>query len=101
MLPADAVTALEREWELETGFLGQLREGKFDQKAYIRLRELLSSVDTSATAIDGRFVSLTWYMPLFVTWQRERCADAGCDMKVFGRALDEITNFVQHLLGTP
>lgn len=65
------------------------------------LPRLLNRVDIGEGALDPRFVSLTWYMPLFITWQRERCEERGCDMTMFDRAVDDITNLTQSLLGVP
>ncbi len=64
---------LEREWDFDNGFFGLLRRGEFDAARLDRLDKLLSVLDyEDEEFVNHRIVSLLWYIPLFMSWQRER-----------------------------
>ncbi|UOQ69932.1 hypothetical protein [Hymenobacter volaticus] len=66
---------LEAAWELETGFLGCLREGIFDPVLYGDFVTLLMSIQLDKQELlPQRFVTLLWFIPLFMEWQTERVA---------------------------
>ena len=72
------VGLLEAEWESPGGFLSRLREGVFDQTGFLRFEQLLSSIQLdNEKPFDRRFVALTWYAPIFMSWQRERLQERG------------------------
>jgi hypothetical protein len=97
-----AISQLEKEWELETGFLGQLRMGVFDPAGLERLEQILQSIEIDEQALlPRRFVSLTWYIPLFMDWQREWFEERGGDEGQLGPASGKILGLVQEILGVP
>jgi hypothetical protein len=97
----ESIAALEAEWELESGFLGKLRTGHFDAKAAHRLYEVLAKLPFEGDRLDARLVALTWYIPTFVSWQRERCLENGCDPRQFDDAYTNLLNTMEMKLGTP
>lgn len=101
MTANDAVDQLEAEWDLELGFLGNLRQGKFDPVGYDRFVTMLSSVEELGETVDRRFVALTWYIPLFMQWQKERCVEHGHSDQDFDRAVNRVTGILERVLGTP
>ena len=52
-------------------------------------------------ALDRRFVSLIWYIPIFMGWQYERVRDKGGDMKSFIGAANKIQAVIEDILGVP
>ncbi|CAG0962059.1 hypothetical protein ANRL4_00732 [Anaerolineae bacterium] len=97
-----AISKLEFEWSPEEGFFWRIREGQFIASDYNRAFRMIASIDSSrAQEIPLRFVSLLWYIPLFMQWQVERVVEAGGDRKQYEQAVTEITNEIERILGVP
>lgn len=97
-----SILNLEQEWEKPDGFLGRLRIGTFDHDGLERLMQLLQSIDVNdTTTFDRRFVSLLWYIPLFMSWQRERVHEQGGSVKDLNRAINRIQEQLERILGVP
>jgi hypothetical protein len=97
-----SVSSLEREWDFDTGFFGLLRRGEFDPESFNRLVETLGSTGfDDDKLINRRAVSLLWYMPLFMSWQRERVQENGGDLAEFDNATTLVQNLVEGILGVP
>ncbi|TAH49790.1 MAG: hypothetical protein EYC68_16315 [Chloroflexota bacterium] len=102
MNPYTAIPLLEQEWELESGFLGKLRDGNFDSAALERLMRLLESINVDhAVTLERRFVSLTWLIPIYITWQRERVQEKMGDVSSLDRAADRLQTVLDKILGIP
>src|SRR5262245_54674866 len=96
------ISKLEREWDLDGGFLGLLRNGKFDAAKLSRLILTLKQIRfRDGDAISRRVVSLLWYMPIFMEWQRERVEECGGDLKKLDRASDRVLGQLERSLGVP
>jgi hypothetical protein len=99
---ASAIAQLEREWDFDTGFFGRLRNGSIDSASLHRLLRALEIVDLGTTAtVDRRLVSLLWYMPFFLWWQRERILESGGDVQELDLATNQIHAQVERILGVP
>ncbi len=96
-----ATQKLENEWDVDAGFFGRLRYGFFDEAGLQRVKDILRSVDTSYELLDKRFVSLTWFIPTFMSWQRERVIGRGRDVEILDRATHEMIELLYKVLGTP
>ena len=97
-----AVDLLNKEWEKPDGFFGDLREGNFDSTKAERVENLLRSVELGeGSMIDRRFVSLVWYIPLFMSWQTERVAERGGDVNALEKSTNSIQGIIENLLGVP
>ncbi|MDQ5824263.1 MAG: hypothetical protein M3441_08625 [Chloroflexota bacterium] len=102
-----AIEQLDREWELETGFFGLLRSGTFDQERADKVISILQvlasdvSQDSTADALDRRLVELTWFIPLFMSWQRGRIEQLGGDLRGFDDTVDAVVSLLQRILGVP
>lgn len=101
MTTEEAVRRLERAWDLKTGFLGRLRQGEFDARKFEQLEDTLKQLPQGRNVLDARLIALTWYIPLFMTWQRERCLEQGSDAAAFDRAVNRATNLLEDALGVP
>jgi hypothetical protein len=103
---AALISELEQEWDLEAGFFGQLRAGRFREAEFRRLEQLLVRVSDAIgqlTSLDRRLVSLLWFIPLFMEWQHERVRECGgeFDYARCRKATDKVTNAIQDMLGMP
>jgi hypothetical protein len=98
----ELVAALEKEWNQPDGFFGKLRIGVFDQAGLNRVEALLKGVDLpDSTEIDRRLVSLTWYIPLFISWQAQRIRENGGNVTALLSATTKLQNLIEHVLGVP
>jgi len=101
MQPNDAIPLIDVEWA-PAGFFGMLREGTFDPIAFARCELLLRSIEVSDEApLPRRFVAVTWYMPLFMSWQIERVQEKGGDVPALKRAIDRVEGILEDVLGIP
>jgi hypothetical protein len=102
-----AIEELDKEWELETGFFGLLRSGKFDQERADKVFSVLqalavgASEDSAPAILDRRLVELTWFMPLFMSWQRWQIEQLGGDLRAFDDTVDAVVSLLQRILGVP
>lgn len=100
MEPRDAVERLEESWDLD-GCLWSLREGQWDREGAEGLLSLLRGVTASEAAdLPRRFVSLTWYLPIFLEWQLPRLSDPA-QVSELGSFITSVRNEVERLLGVP
>jgi hypothetical protein len=96
------IKMLEGEWDLENGFLGKLRQGEFDASGFERLIGILKSVDLpNDTSLEKRFVALTWYIPIFLTWEKERFIEEGKEVVELDHAINRIVGLLENILGIP
>ncbi|MDI1447601.1 hypothetical protein [Polyangium sp. 6x1] len=96
------IEALESEWSLEDGFLGQVRQGRFSAEDFQRALGRLAAMSIEEDAeVPRRLVSLLWYIPIFMQWQVERVRELGGDVATYTSAIQLMTNEVERLLGVP
>jgi hypothetical protein len=100
---SELIALIEKEWDLDSGFLGMIREGRFDREAHNRCKQALERIrleSKSEEYIPRRLVSLVWYIPLFMSWQTER-VKSSIDIAEYHRAANEFQTKVQEILGVP
>lgn len=98
----DLIRALEAEYDLDSGFLGQLRQGNFESIGLERLIALLRSITISnEPTINRRLVSLLWVIPTFMGWQEARVAENDGDTVQLQHGIDKVQEILNSLLGTP
>ncbi len=96
------IRTLEAEYDLDTGFLGRLRQGVFDAEGFHRLLSVLQSIHLGQErTIDRRLVALLWLMPDLMTWQSERVRETGGDVERLRRASDSVQEALIPILGMP
>lgn len=96
------VKALEAEYDLDSGFMGQLRQGIFDPTGLARLIVLLDSINLGEEGtIQRRLVALLWMMPTIMSWQIERVAERGGDIEQLRYGIDRVQAVLNSVLGTP
>jgi hypothetical protein len=101
-IPQVWIRSLEAEWSKPEGFLGKAREGVFDQRKGADFVAMLKSIKApTENTIDRRLVSLLWYIPNFLSWQKERVAEKGGDTVAFDQFANQVQGIVEAILGIP
>ena len=92
---------LEASWDPDTGFLGCLRDGIFDRALFGDFVTTLMRVRVAEEALlPARFVTLLWFIPLFMEWQTERVT-ATCSPEEYSLARTRIEQQLERILGFP
>lgn len=98
----ELLASLENEWDIDEGFLGMLRKGKFSELGLYRLLKLIDPIDIEdQEVIDRRLASLIWYIPIFMGWQKERTEENGIPLETLNLAITEVVNRLENVLGVP
>jgi hypothetical protein len=98
----DWIAQLEGEWSKPDGFLGMAREGLYDrsrESAFLGLIQCVSVRDD--LYINHRLVALLWYIPIFLTWQKDRIRKNGGDIVAFEQLINRVTGDIEQILGVP
>lgn len=98
----DLIQNLETYWDTD-GFLDAVRRGNFvssDADAFLGLvRGITIGEDDS---VPKRLLSLLWYIPSFLEWQKERVAEASpAQAPDYERFVTEVHNALEEVLGIP
>lgn len=101
-----AVELLGQEWDIENGFLGKIRYREFDPEGLDRLLNLLEIVqnddeELDEELIDRTLVSIIWFIPLFLEWQKQSFIAAGKDIAPLQSAINRIMPIMYNILGLP
>jgi hypothetical protein len=92
---------LENEWGSE-GFLGKLRRGEFSPVAADAFLNLLQKSKLQEEAVyPRRLVSLLWYLPSFLDWQKERVVKMGGSLRDYEYFITAVHNQLENILGVP
>src|SRR4051812_10126272 len=98
----DIICSFESEWEAEEGFFWKIRQGNFLQEDFKRALETFVAVPSYVDQmVPARLVSLVWYVPIFMEWQRDRVRKRDGDLAAYEVAMTKLTNEVQRILGAP
>lgn len=99
---ARAIEILEEAWTLDTGVFWRLRQGIYSDEEMERvLNELRDVAVETGSSLPRRLVEVLWYVPLFMTWQRERVRELGGDVESYSRSVEAMTSEAERLLGVP
>jgi hypothetical protein len=98
----DHIPSIEAEWEPETGFFWRTRQGDFQTEDFERTLGKLAAVPSlTEQSVPARFVSVVWYIPIFMGWQTDRVRECGVNPDEYRRATVKLTNEVERILGVP
>ncbi len=98
----DWVAKLEQEWDADSGFVGRLRFGDFDEQALSRLVDLLKSIDLGGqVCLPRSLVSVLWLMPYVMEWQVPHQTRNSGDIQSLQRAIATVRGEVERILGLP
>ncbi|HTN96106.1 MAG TPA: hypothetical protein VL101_03945 [Nordella sp.] len=94
---------LEAEWSKPDGYLGRIREGIFDEQRADDFVAMLAGIrlSPSDTVIDRRLVALIWYIPIFLSFQKERIAEREGDVASFEQMTNRVHGMIEEILGVP
>lgn len=103
MSDAELIQQLEAEYDQNTGFIGRLRFGTFDDPGLTRVLDLLRKFEPTGSALDRRLVALLWWMPWIIEWQSQRLARESrtAEAATIHRALEAIFKECERILGIP
>jgi hypothetical protein len=102
MALADFIQRVESEWQPDTGFFWKVRQGIFDKSDFNRALSQVASVPSpNGEPLPARLVSLLWYIPIFMEWQRDRVRENGGDVGEFAFSANKLTTEVERILGVP
>src|SRR5438552_1605020 len=95
----EQIEQLDLSWDMDLGFFGRLRQGYFDNELYKGFSILLKSISYEEDElIPKRIVSLLWYIPLFMEWQKERVQQE-INLKEYNSLKQNIENELERILG--
>ncbi|OQP52799.1 hypothetical protein A4H97_24165 [Niastella yeongjuensis] len=97
----ELIEQLESTWEVDTGFFYKLRQGIFDRNLNNEFLNLLKTISfEDDEMISSRVVSLLWYIPLFMEWQKERVGKT-MGIEEYNMLKQNIENELERILGVP
>lgn len=93
------IESIASEYDLETGFIGQLRMQRFDQAGALRILNAIRQISPEGDAVDIRLVRHLYAIPILAYWQRIRLPSCDqCDLDEF---VDQLFEVCAHALGAP
>lgn len=99
---SDAIRALGEQWDIPDGFFYRLRQGDYDPRGTVVVESILRSLAIDEDMLlPRRFVSLTWWIPMFMEWQIERVREAGGDAEAVRAGSVRLRNVLEEVLGVP
>jgi hypothetical protein len=97
----ELIEQLESTWEVDTGFFYKLRQGIFDRNQFNEFLVLLKTISfEDDEMISSRIVSLLWYIPLFMEWQKER-VEKTISLEDYNIFKQNIESELERILGLP
>jgi hypothetical protein len=100
-MTTEQIGQLDLTWDMDEGFFGKLREGSFDRELHQKFILILRSITFEENElIPRRVISLLWYIPLFMDWQRER-VEKSIAQPEYDNIKTEIENELTRILGIP
>ncbi len=99
------IDTLDNEWS-ETGFFEKLRyDNIIDFDRGFELLENVKSfqINEEKELINRKLVSLLWYIPQFMEWQKERLSEKYDNelMKKYNKIIGHFNNEIERILGLP
>ena len=97
-----AIEQLNSEWDPQIGFLGKIRYRSYDPEGLERLIQVLEAINLDEDALlDRRLVSLLWFIPIFLEWQKRSFSESGQDAQLLESAINRIMPSLYKILGIP
>lgn len=92
---------LEKEWDIG-GFLENVRRGQFVASKGDRFLDLLDNIDlNNVDLVPKRLLSLIWYIPIFIEWQRDRVQETGHNVLKYDQFVTKVQNTLENVIGVP
>ena len=95
----EIIESIVSEYDLETGFIGQLRMRRFDRAGARRILDAIRRISLEEDAVDIRMARHLYFIPILAYWQRARLPSSDqCDLDEF---VDQLFGVCVHALGAP
>ena len=95
----EIIESIVSEYDLETGFVGQLRMRRFDRAGAQRILDAIRRISLEEDAVDIRLAHHLYFIPMLAYWQRARLPSSDqCDLDEF---VDQLFEVCVHALGAP
>ena len=95
----EIIESIVSEYDLETGFVGQLRMRRFDRAGAQRILDAIRRISLEEDAVDIRLARHLYFIPILAYWQRARLPSSDqCDLDEF---VDQLFGVCVHALGAP
>lgn len=95
----EIIESIVSEYDLETGFIGQLRMRRFDWAGAQRILDAIRRISLEEDAVDIRMARHLYFIPILAYWQRARLPSSDqCDLDEF---VDQLFEVCVHALGAP
>ncbi|MFZ6735853.1 hypothetical protein ACO0LG_28295 [Undibacterium sp. Ji42W] len=92
---------LEKAWD-DGGVLALIRVGRFDVSEGEAFIHVLKNMHVDDHALlPKRFVSLTWYLPSFLEWQKRRVEEVTGGLASYEIFIVEVCSILEGVLGVP
>lgn len=95
----EIIESIVSEYDLEAGFIGQLRMRRFDRAGAQRILDAIRRISLEEDAVDIRMARHFYFIPILAYWQRARLPSSDqCDLDEF---VDQLFGVCAHALGAP
>lgn len=95
----EIIESIVSEYDLETGFVGQLRMRRFDRAGARRILNAIRRISPEGDVVDIRMVRYLYAIPILAYWQRERLPSG--DQRDLDEFVDQLFEIYVHALGAP
>ena len=95
----EIIESIVSEYDLEAGFIGQVRMRRFDRAGAQRILDAIRRISLEEDAVDIRMARHLYFIPILAYWQRARLPSSDqCDLDEF---VDQLFGVCAHALGAP
>ena len=95
----EIIESIVSEYDLDAGFIGQLRMRRFDRAGAQRILDAIRRISLEEDAVDIRMARHLYFIPILAYWQRARLPSSDqCDLDEF---VDQLFGVCVHALGAP
>ena len=95
----EIIESIVSEYDLEAGFIGQLRMRRFDRAGAQRILDAIRRISPEGDVVDIRMVRHLYAIPILAYWQRERLPSG--DQRDLDEFVDQLFEICVHALGAP
>lgn len=93
--------SIEASWGCD-GLFGRIREGIFNSDLANLFLTTIKELDfENDELLPKRLISMLWYLPIFLEWQRERVRVNSDNIEEYEAFVTNIQNALEDILGIP
>ena len=95
----EIIESIVSEYDLETGFVGQLRMQRLDRAGARRILNAIRRISPEGDVVDIRMARQLYFIPILAYWQRTRLPSS--DQRDLDEFVDQLFEVCVHALGAP